>query len=108
MVHVLVTMHVKEGRMAEFLAAVKEARPFVLKEPGCLAYDFTRETASPLGIQEPIDENRITLIERWESMDALNVHAQPAAQPDPRRQELAETMRSLRESVVARVTVPAF
>lgn len=104
MVHVLVTMQIKSGKMTEFLATVKELQPFVLKEPGCLEYDFTREVPSPLGIQEPIDENRITLVEKWESMKALELHAQPAAEPDPRRKQLAETMRGLRESVVARVT----
>ncbi len=104
MIHVLVTMQIKSGKMTEFLATVTELQPFVLKEPGCLAYDFTREVASPLGIQEPIDDHRVTLVEKWESMKALELHAQPAADPDPRRKELAEKMRSLRESVVARVT----
>jgi len=103
-VHVVVTMQIQHGKVDEFLRAVKELTPYVLKEPGCLAYDFTREVASPLGIQEPIDDHRITLIERWESMAALETHANPAGEQEPRREELAETMRGLRTSVTARVT----
>jgi len=103
-VHVVVTMQIRQGKVDEFLEAVRELTPYVLQEPGCLAYDFTTDVASPLGIQEPVDDHRVTLIERWESMAALETHANPAGEQDQRRQELAKTMRELRTSVTARVT----
>ena len=74
MIHVIVTMRIKEGRMQDFLAACAALRPQVLQEPGCLAYDYTRDGEAPLGIQPPIEADRITLIERWVSMDALKAH----------------------------------
>lgn len=104
MVYVVVTMQIKKGRVDEFLKMAEELSGFIVKEPGCLAFDFTREVKSPLGIQEPIDPDRVTLIERWESMEALEVHTQPSASPDPRKQELSQAMGDMRESLVARVT----
>jgi len=103
MLYVLVTMVIKEGRMQEFLALCAELRPQVLREQGCLAYDYTRETASPIGIQEPLEADRITLIERWESMDALRAHLET-----PHMKEAGPRMRDLRASVTARIVEPVF
>jgi len=101
--HILVTMIVKEGRMQEFLAVCEELRPLVLKENGCQAYEYTREIPSPLGIQEPIETNRITLIERWESFDALKAHMET-----PHMKAAGLKMKDLRSSVVARVLESLF
>ena len=60
LIHIIVTMIVKAGRMQEFLAECDKLRPLVLAEQGCIEYVYTRDTASPLGIQEPINANRIT------------------------------------------------
>jgi len=103
MLHILVTMMIKEGRMQEFLAVCEELRPQVLQEKGCLAYDYTREVPSPLGIQEPLEPNRITLIERWESLDALKAHMEA-----PHMKKAAARLKDLRASVTARVLESAF
>lgn len=103
MLHILVTMMIKEGRMKEFLSICEELRPLVLREKGCLAYDYARETNSPLGIQEPIEANRITLLERWESLDALKAHMET-----PHMKAAAPRMKDLRSSVSARVLEPVF
>ncbi len=98
MLHVVVTMVIKEGRMAEFLSVCEALRPQVLAEPGCLAYDYTRELDAGLGIQEPVDPNRITLIERWTSPDALKKHLEA-----PHMKEAGPKLKELRTSVTARV-----
>jgi quinol monooxygenase YgiN len=103
MLHILVTMMVKEGRMKEFLAVCEGLRPLVLQEKGCLGYEYTRDMASPLGIQEPIEANRITLIEQWASIDALKAHMET-----PHMKEAGMHMKDLRSSVVARVLEPIF
>lgn len=103
MLHVLVTMMIKEDRMEDFLALCKALRPQVLKEKGCLAYDYTREIASPLGIQPPVVANRITLLERWESLEALQAHMET-----PHMKEAGPKMKDLRLSVEARVTESIF
>ncbi len=98
MIYVVVTMKIAKGRMEEFLAACEEVRPHVLREKGCLGYEHTREVESPLGIQEPIDPDRITLVERWESLADLEAHAKA-----PHMAPFAARVKGLRESVSARV-----
>ena len=55
MLHVIVTMRIKEGRMPDFLAACAALRPLVLQEPGCHAYDYTRDAESPFGSHPPVE-----------------------------------------------------
>jgi quinol monooxygenase YgiN len=103
MLHILVTMQIKDGSMEEFLAICAELRPLVLQEKGCLAYEYTREVPSPLGIQEPLETNRITLIERWESLEALQAHLEA-----PHMKQAGPRMKDLRSSVTARVLESIF
>jgi quinol monooxygenase YgiN len=103
MINVMVTMIIKEGRMNDFLAECAKIRPGVLKEEGCHGYEYTREIASPVGIQEPVDSNRITLLERWESIAAIEAHS-----ASPHMKEFGPRVKDLRASVTARVTEPIF
>lgn len=103
MLHVIVTMEIQEGRMDAFLALCEALRPQVLAEPGCLAYDYTREVAAGLGIQEAVEANRITLLERWESPEALRKHLEA-----PHMKEAGPRMKELRASVTARVCESIF
>jgi quinol monooxygenase YgiN len=95
-------MRINEGRMAEFLAACQELRPQVLREPGCHAYDYTRDAASAPGTQ-PIEPDRITLIERWESPEALKAHLET-----PHMKAAGARMKPLRASVEVRFTESIF
>ena len=101
MLNVIVTMRIKEGRMKEFLAACGELRPLVLRDPGCRAYSYTRDTASPFGTE--IEADRITLLERWDSLDALKAHLET-----PHMKAAGEKMKDLRASVELRVTETIF
>jgi quinol monooxygenase YgiN len=74
MVHLVVTFIIKEGKMDEYLAEVKKLRAQVLAEKGCVEYNFLREFPSGLDIQEEVNPNRITLVEKWESPEALAAH----------------------------------
>jgi len=103
MVHVIVTMRIKEGQMPAFLTACAELRPQVLQEPGCFAYDYTRDAASPRGGQQPIEADRITLIERWESMDALKAHLET-----PHMKAAGAKMTDMRASIELRFTESLF
>jgi quinol monooxygenase YgiN len=96
-------MVIKEGKMKDFLLECARIRPLVLAEKGCIAYDYCREIPSPLPIQEPINPNRVTLIERWASMEDLTAHA--AA---PHMKEYGPRVKDLRESVSARVMEKIF
>lgn len=103
MINLVVTMIIKDGKMKEFLPLCEKLRSSVLAEKGCRAYEYTRDVASPLSIQEPLDSNRITLIERWDSLEALKIHMDA-----PHMKELGPSMAELRSSVVARVTESIF
>lgn len=102
MVHVIVTMQVAPGRMEQFLAVARELGPLVRAEAGCLRYDYTVDTPSPLSIQEPLDDHRVTLIEQWESAAALAAHLQA-----PHMKQYGPALAELRSgAVTARVTRP--
>jgi quinol monooxygenase YgiN len=102
MVHVIVTMHVESGRLEEFLAVARELAPLVRSEAGCLRYQYTVDTPSPLPIQEPIDDHRVTLLEEWESSAALAAHT--AA---PHMKQYGPVLAAVRTGAVsARVTRP--
>jgi quinol monooxygenase YgiN len=103
MVYCVVTMMVKEGRMDDFLAECKKIRPIVLKENGCLMYDYAFEFDSGMTRQEAINPNRVTLFEKWESLDAINAHS-----ATPHMKEYGERVNDLRESVVIRAGHEAF
>ena len=102
MLHVIVSMTIKPGRLDEFLAIARQLAPIVQAEQGCLRYEYTVETASPLPIQEPVDDHRVTLIEQWESAEALAAHLQA-----PHMKQYGPAMGELRTgAVTARVTRP--
>ena len=102
MVHVIVTMNIKPGHRDEFLAVARELAPLVQAEAGCVRYEYTVDLPSPLSIQEPLDDHRVTLIEQWESAEALAAHAQA-----PHMKQHGPAMAALRTgAVTARVTGP--
>jgi quinol monooxygenase YgiN len=103
MVHVIVTMRIKEGQMPAFLAVCAELRPQVIQEQGCIAYDYTRDTVSPRGGQQPVEADRITLIERWESMSALKAHLET-----PHMKMAGAKMNDMRSSIELRFTESIF
>ena len=69
---------------------------------GCIRYEYTLDTASPLSIQGAIDDHRVTLIEQWESAAELADHLQA-----PHMKQYGPAMGALRTGdVAARVTRP--
>jgi quinol monooxygenase YgiN len=73
MVNVIASIKVKEGRISEFLEIFKANVPNVLKENGCIEYFPALDIAAGLPPQV-LDKNLVTIIEKWESLDALRVH----------------------------------
>ena len=74
MIRVLATIQVKYGRREAFLAALRANVPNVLAEPGCREYAPMADLASGLPPQVPLRPDTITLVEAWDSLDALRVH----------------------------------
>jgi quinol monooxygenase YgiN len=73
MIHVVATIRVKAGRLGDFLELLKSTARQVRKEKGCLQYVPTVDIVSGLPPQI-MDTNVVTLIEEWESLEALRDH----------------------------------
>jgi quinol monooxygenase YgiN len=103
MLHVIVVMRIREGRMQDFLAACEELRPLVLAEAGCHGYEYTRDAVSPFNPEQPLEADRITLLERWESLEALKAHLET-----PHMKAAGAKMKGMRASVDLRLTESIF
>ena len=73
MITVIASITVKAERKSEFIELVKANVPAVLAEAGCIEYVpfVDRATRLPPQIME---DNVVTIIERWQSVAALNEH----------------------------------
>jgi quinol monooxygenase YgiN len=73
MINVIATVHVKKGKVQEFIKLFKGIVPKVKAEKGCIDYFPAVDIKTGLPPQE-LDENTVTIIERWESVDDLMTH----------------------------------
>lgn len=74
MIHVLATIELVPGGRDEFLAEFRRLMPFVLAEKGCLEYGPAVDAATDIAAQKPCGADIVTVIEKWESLDALKSH----------------------------------
>ncbi|MDZ7696414.1 MAG: putative quinol monooxygenase [Deltaproteobacteria bacterium] len=75
MIHVIATARIKAGKVSEFIDIFKANVPSVLEEEGCIEYLPAVDVDAGLAPQQ-LDENVITVIEKWESLEALHAHLQ--------------------------------
>ncbi len=73
MINVIASVHVKPGKKAEYLKTFKPNLPLVTQEKGCIEYFPTADVPTGLPPQT-LNENVITIIEKWEDLDALLAH----------------------------------
>jgi quinol monooxygenase YgiN len=73
MVHVIASVKVKLGKGGEFIEIFKANVPLVKAEKGCIQYVPTVDIDTKLPPQI-MDENVVTIIEAWESLEALRNH----------------------------------
>lgn len=73
MISVIASIRVKLGKRSEFLEIFKANLPKVRQEKGCIEYFPAVDVNSGLPPQS-LDENMVTIIEKWESLDALRDH----------------------------------
>ena len=74
MIIVIATIEVKPGKRDAYLAELKRNVPNVLAEKGCIEYGPAVDFASGIKAQSPMRDNVVTLIEKWESVSALQAH----------------------------------
>jgi quinol monooxygenase YgiN len=74
MVHVIATIQVAPGRREAFLAEFRRVVPLVRAEAGCLEYGPAVDAAAGLPGQVPPRADVVTVVEKWDSLDALRAH----------------------------------
>jgi len=74
MIHVIATIDLVEGSREEFLSIFRRNIPKVKAEKGCMSYIPTIDVDSGIPIQDPLRNNAVTIIETWESLEALHAH----------------------------------
>jgi quinol monooxygenase YgiN len=74
MIHVIAMIEVAPGRHDDFLAHFHALMPKVHAEEGCLEYGPTRDVATTIPIQEPVRDNVVTIVEKWDTVAALEAH----------------------------------
>jgi len=74
MICVLATIEVAEGRRDDLLAAFKQVVPKVLAEEGCIEYGPMVDLATNIPAQPPVRDHAVTVVEKWESVQALEAH----------------------------------
>ena len=73
MINVIASICVKTGRLSDFLEIFRSNVPNVREERGCIEYFPSVDIDADLPPQR-LDENVVTIIEKWESLEALRDH----------------------------------
>lgn len=102
MICVIATIEVVEGRCEDFLAEFRRVVPQVLKEPGCLAYAPMVDVATGIGLQTPARPDVVTVVEQWESIEALEDHLIA-----PHMIEYRKRVKGLLKATSIRILTPA-
>ncbi len=73
MINVIASIHIKEGKLSEFIEIFKSNIPDVIKEKGCIEYVPTIDVPTELPPQV-LNSNVVTIIEKWGSLEDLTAH----------------------------------
>jgi quinol monooxygenase YgiN len=74
MIYVIATVEVKPGKRDAFLAEFHKNIPNVRAEMGCFEYGPTVDVKTDIKAQIPLRENVVTIVEKWENLQALQAH----------------------------------
>jgi len=75
MVYVIVRFEIKEASLERFVKVFSQVLPAVRAEQGCIQYEPTIDLTDPdVTLPATPHPNAMTLIEKWESVDALKTH----------------------------------
>ncbi|MEN0109279.1 MAG: putative quinol monooxygenase [Planctomycetota bacterium] len=102
MIHVVATLTVDPACRDEFLSAFAELTPEVLAERGCLEYGATIDQPTPIAVQELAGDDAVVVVEKWESVEALEAHLEA-----PHMHAFRENTAAMLRGVTLRVLRPA-
>lgn len=93
MISVVASIHVRTGKLSEYLAVLKANIPAVKREKGYIEYVPTVDIDLKLPFQV-LDKNVVTILEKWESLEALHAHLE-----SPHMLDYREKVKTMVESV---------
>jgi quinol monooxygenase YgiN len=102
MIHVIATIETKPGMREDFLTAFAELVPDVQAEQGCVEYGPAVDLATTIGDQPTPRDNVVTVIEKWDSVEALRKHLEA-----PHMARYRRTVKDIVLGVSIRVLEPA-
>jgi quinol monooxygenase YgiN len=73
MISVIASIYIKDGRLSDYLRILKALVPTVRKEQGCVEYIPAGEVETGMPLQV-LERNVVTILEKWESLEALKAH----------------------------------
>ncbi|WP_299466430.1 putative quinol monooxygenase [uncultured Gimesia sp.] len=74
MIFVIAEIELVEGKQAAFLEAFHQLVPQVLAEEGCIEYGPAIDEETDLPAQIKNGSQIVTVMEKWDSVDALKAH----------------------------------
>ena len=74
MIYVIATVELLDGKRDNYLEELNKIIPKVRAEIGCLEYSPATDVVADIPVQEAVNENVVTIMERWTDLQALNVH----------------------------------
>jgi quinol monooxygenase YgiN len=97
MINVIASICVKTGTLPEYLEILEANRPAVINEKGCVEYVPMVDIDAKLPTQI-LDDNVVTILEKWESLEALHDHL-----TSPHMLDYRERVRNMVERVDLKV-----
>ena len=102
MIHVIATVRLKPGCRDKYLEILKGNVDSVKGEAGCLVYAPTIDMETDIEIHEKAGDDAVTIVEAWESVEALKDHFQA-----PHMLSYREKAKDIFASVSIRILQPA-
>ena len=82
MLHVAAVLTAKPGQRATLLSEIEKLRPLVRAEPGCIDWGPRVDIAGGPEFLHRLGPDRLAIVERWDSLAALEAHAASAHMAD--------------------------
>jgi quinol monooxygenase YgiN len=74
MLYVIATLELAPGTRGAFLAEFAKLLPLVHAEAGCIEYAPAIDAETDIPSQHRMGPDRVTIVEKWASVDALRAH----------------------------------
>jgi quinol monooxygenase YgiN len=102
MICVIATIETAAGRRDDLLMVFRKLVPQVRAEKGCVEYAPMIDVQSGMAVQDPVRDNVVTVVEKWESLAALEAHLKT-----PHMAEFRKQTEPLRLSLSLQIVQPA-